>query len=296
MEVSGIDATSETFKVTTGSDTVTYTLNAENLLKGDDGKLYTISDGVFNFDSDSGASIIEVTANGILDVAAASETGNYTIVDSVAAPAAVYGTVEYNAESGTYTFEIASATNVTKLTNVPAEGATVSGFEGTVNTEKGSGTYTIGSNTFKADSSTLVIVATASESKLADGIVIVNADSITTTSDSTVTYTAGTSTTANGVSVVVSDGAVVSISDIENGESFTIDDETYAMYGAGLLTESNTKILTASKVDGFSSETTANLASSDLSLKLQQTAALPLQTFQTAIRQPFLQQQHLTHK
>ena len=156
---------------------------------------------------------------GTLDLATFEGT-SATIVDSLTAPAAIYGTVEIDGDTITVN---GAENNVISTIALGENGVTLTtdNIEANVTTT-GTATYTINATTFDATSA-LTIAVTAESVTLSEGTVTVN-ESVTTTDGLTVEVTDGE------VSVTAENGSVTSITGLGAGETVVYNGNTYNFY------------------------------------------------------------------
>ena len=156
-------------------------------------------------------------------------------VDGAADPTKKIATLTYNATTNTFALSDAGD-NVGDLEYItlPANDTTLNTgtINVTVNTTRGSSTYNINGNTFKARSELTVETTGASTATLTSGTVTLNKnDKVTPTDGKEITATAGTVT-------VKVDGSTVTVGSLGNGDSFTYDGETYTKTNLGLSYDS----------------------------------------------------------
>ena len=94
--------------------------------------------------------------------------------------------------------------------------------------------YTIGKKTYAITADSTFVADSAGDPVIEDGTVIVSDTALTSTQGDSLSYTAGTDAT-DGVKVTAAKGYISNIEDIEVGESFTLNNETYTMTQAGLI-------------------------------------------------------------
>ena len=156
---------------------------------------------------------------GTLDLATFEGT-SATIVDSLTAPAAIYGTVEIDGDTITVN---GAENNVISTIALGENGVTLTtdNIEANVTTT-GTATYTINATTFDATSA-LTIAVTAESVTLSEGTVTVN-ESVTTTDGLTVDVSEGE------VSVTAANGSVTSITGLGADETVVYNGNTYNFY------------------------------------------------------------------
>ncbi len=152
---------------------------------------------------------------------------------------AIAATVDYAeaTDDTPATYDITAGEGLGSDTTVAlgAEDANVNtDFDATVTTPEGDGTYNVNGDTFKADDSALEIATTPDGSTLTNGTAELDgaADNagLTTTDGDEIAASDGTT-----ISATVEDGNLTGVSGIDDGESFTVGDDTYEKTPVGIL-------------------------------------------------------------
>ena len=204
-------------------------------------------DDIFDVANDSGenwANIIQVGEGNKLDLTEVTEGGVITSADF----SSKYGNMSLT--DGTY--DIVSVEGATEAITVIQIGTENTGvrvdFDSRIQTAEGEMVeYNVNDVTYVATSGALTIGATAESSTLITGLV--HLDSTGATAPESVVVGEDTITaTGTELDVAAEEGAAQYVADIDEGETFTVNDDTYQQTAAGLIKNGN-QIINAD-VDG----------------------------------------------
>ena len=174
--------------------------------------------------------MLEIADGEVAFTSEISSEYTYVVVDAIANPTERFGIVTFDGDS-TYTYTKGDAdTGETPVLRLGDADATLtSEVEATVKTSEGTATYTVNGVAYTANGTELEIAAADETSKLANGSILVSADSTEwlTTSDETATVEG----TDAQVLIEVADGAITSITGMGEGEIVHYNGSTYQLFG-----------------------------------------------------------------
>ncbi|MBR4151945.1 MAG: hypothetical protein IKT98_03210 [Selenomonadaceae bacterium] len=188
-------------------------------------------------DNDAWSNMMSLTSEGVLNLKNGVTAGSNVLIDYAGTKR--IASLTYDTTNNAYELKSVNENAVSAIQLGDSSDKTLmltADFDTNVTT--GNGTYKINGNTYKGNVLTIKTTKEDNSSKLYSGTAILDSgkdnDSVTDTKNYTVKTTGG-----DGISVEATEGAIKTLSDLNRGDTFTIDNKYYKVLGNKTLVQTD---------------------------------------------------------